>query len=136
MTTLTQETPFVFNLREGTNDQYDFLEFVTFLVEQKHLAAGDYLVMDNCAIHAAEATAPALFELLDAAKVSLIFLPSYSPELNPCELVFAAVKNYLRNHRGPEFFWREIMFALTTSMKLYDMWNVYMDCIWHGFQSK
>jgi transposase len=121
MTTLSQEIPFVFHLNSGTNDQFDFLDFIRFLVEKGHLASGDYLVMDNCGIHAAEATAPG---------VKLAFLPSYSPELNPCELVFAAVKNYLRNHRGPEAFWREITFALSTTMSFLEMWNVYCDCIW------
>jgi hypothetical protein len=32
--------------------------------------------------------------------VKLVFLPAYSPELNPCELVFAQVKKIIRNLRG------------------------------------
>jgi transposase len=133
MTTLSQVTPFVYHLKSGVNDQYDFLDFLVFLVENGHLSSGDYLVMDNCGIHVAEASAPAIYDLLDAASVKLVFLPSYSPELNPCELVFAAVKNYLRNHRGPEAFWREILFALSHSITFYEMWNLYFDCIWYKF---
>jgi hypothetical protein len=34
MTTLSGETPFVFSLKSGTNDQYDFLDFLVFLVKQ------------------------------------------------------------------------------------------------------
>ncbi len=40
-------------------------------------------------------------------------LPKYSPELNPCELLFGRVKNHLRNNRDDERFWIEIMKALT-----------------------
>jgi hypothetical protein len=29
-----------------------------------------------------------------------VFLPAYSPELNPCELVFGQVKNIIRHLRG------------------------------------
>jgi len=121
-------TPFVFNVKSGTNNQYDFMEFLVFLVAEGHLTKDDVLVMDNCGIH----VAGAIFELLDAAGIKLVFLPSYSPELNPCELVFA-VKNYLCNHRGPESFWREILFALSTVMTYEDMWNVYFDCVWLNF---
>jgi transposase len=133
MTTLSQTTPFIFSLMMGTNDQFDFLEFLMFLVRERHLVPDDVLVMDNCAIHVTKATAPAIFELMEAAKVRLVFLPSYSPELNPCELVFAALKNYPRNHRGPEAIWREVLFALSTSVSYWDMVNLYFDCIWYGF---
>ena len=38
----------------------------------------------------------------------------YSPELNPCELVFGKIKNYLRYHREPyESMWVSIMKSIT-----------------------
>eukprot|EP00808_Paulinella_micropora_P004117 g16373.t1 len=30
----------------------------------------------------------------------LVFLPTYSPELNPCKLVFANVKQFMTAYRG------------------------------------
>jgi len=39
--------------------------------------------------------------VITAAKIKLIFLPAYSPELNPIELVFAQVKRNLRENRIP-----------------------------------
>jgi len=50
--------------------------------------------------------------VLEFFGVHLIFLPAYSPELNPCELVFNVVKAHVRNYRDgfspllTKFFWR------------------------------
>jgi len=41
--------------------------------------------------------------------VRIVFLPTYSPELNPCEFVFAQVKRYLRDRMGTLRFWLEII---------------------------
>jgi transposase len=35
--------------------------------------------------------------LTEAARVRLLFLPPYSPDLNPIELIFAKVKQLLRS---------------------------------------
>jgi len=70
-----------------------------------------------------------LFELLDSANVTLIFLPKYSPELNPCELIFGGVKNYLRFNRGKDKFDKEIIFALSL-VTPFTVFNCYYDCIW------
>ena len=45
-------------------------------------------VMDNCSIHHADSVK----ELFRQVGVLLIFLPPYSPDLNPIELAFAKVK--------------------------------------------
>jgi len=58
------------------------------------------LVCDNASIHfAAEIQAP-LELLLAVTGIRLLFMPTYSPELNPCELVFAQIKNHVRSHRS------------------------------------
>ena len=51
-------------------------------------------VMDNCSIHHVESVK----ELFRQASVLLLFLPSYSPDLNPIELAFAKVKRYLKEN--------------------------------------
>jgi hypothetical protein len=47
--------------------------------------------MDNAPIHVADDMLRVLETILDLADVRLFFLPKYSPELNPCEMVFAQV---------------------------------------------
>jgi transposase len=50
----------------------------------------------NAAVHAGQDSVKLLKEVLDTFGVSLVFLPAYSPELNPCELVFSLFKGILR----------------------------------------
>lgn len=45
------------------------------------------------------------------AQVRLLFLPAYSPELNPAECLFGIVKTYLRNHRTSRPFLAELVDA-------------------------
>lgn len=86
-------------LIEGTFNGDKFVEFVTgTLVPQMHQFDGtssrSVLVMDNCAIHhIAKAQ-----EILVSAGILTIFLPPYSPDLNPAEELFSYVKYYLKKH--------------------------------------
>jgi len=50
-------------------------------------------------VHAGSATIDLVFELLAAVGVTLVFLPAYSPELNPCELIFAFIKQHVRREQ-------------------------------------
>ena len=52
------------------------------------------MVMDNCFIHHIEPVT----SLLNKAGIVTLFLPPYSPDLNPIEEVFSYVKCYLRKH--------------------------------------
>jgi len=73
-------------------------------------AGCDYLTLDNQRVHAAADTKAYVQALLDYHGVKLRFLPAYSPELNPCELVFAEVKRRLRTEpRLFQSFWRETL---------------------------
>ena len=52
------------------------------------------LVLDNCSIHhVAEITS-----LLQSMGILVLFLPPYSPDLNPIELTFSYLKKYLQEH--------------------------------------
>eukprot|EP00808_Paulinella_micropora_P019164 g62770.t1 len=62
----------------------------------------------NAKIHHANAITPFLRALFQALNIKLVFLPTYSPELNPCELVFANVKQFMRAYRGNGTFLAEI----------------------------
>ena len=50
--------------------------------------------MDNCSIHHTEL----VMDLLKEAGIVVIFLPPYSPDYNPIELVFGYIKAYLKHH--------------------------------------
>ena len=56
------------------------------------LSPGDVVVMDNLASHKSKAVR----QLIRAAGGKLLFLPPYSPDLNPIEQVFAKLKLLLR----------------------------------------
>src|ERR1700674_5869202 len=56
------------------------------------LRPGDIVVMDNLGSHKGKA----IRQLIRAAGAKLIFLPKYSPDLNPIEQVFAKLKHLLR----------------------------------------
>jgi transposase len=57
------------------------------------LAVGDVVVMDNLPAH----KGVAIRELIEARGATLLYLPAYSPDLNPIELMFAKLKNLLRS---------------------------------------
>jgi putative transposase len=56
------------------------------------LKPGDIVIMDNLGSHRAKAVRAAI----RAAGARLLFLPKYSPDLNPIEQVFAKLKHWLR----------------------------------------
>jgi transposase len=85
------------DLREETNSQWDYLAFVSYLCEKGRIQPDDVLVLDNASIHCGSDIIPHLAELERRFHFTFFFLPTYSPELNPCELVFALIKNRLRN---------------------------------------
>jgi putative transposase len=57
------------------------------------LRPGDIVVMDNLGSHKVAAVRKAIRK----AGAKLIFLPKYSPDLNPIEQLFAKLKHHLRN---------------------------------------
>ena len=68
--------------------------FETFVekVLVRELSEGDVVVMDNLSSHKRERTR----ELIESAKAQLLYLPAYSPDLNPIEKIFSKAKQLLR----------------------------------------
>lgn len=89
----------VSSIKDGSNTATDFFRFVIWAVGTSVLRPGDVLVVDNASIHTARSMLRPLLVILRFFAVRLIFLPTYSPELNPVELIWAQVKNHLRAHR-------------------------------------
>lgn len=57
------------------------------------LRPGDVVVLDNLSSHKGVRARAAI----EAAGAELIFLPPYSPDLNPIEMIFAKIKQLLRS---------------------------------------
>ena len=70
------------------------------------LQAGDVVLADNLSSH----KVAGVREAIEARGASLLFLPSYSPDLNPIEQVFAKLKALLRKAepRTRETLWNTI----------------------------
>jgi len=56
------------------------------------LRSGDIVIMDNLAAH----KVAGVREAIEAAQAHLVYLPPYSPDFNPIELVFAKLKTLIR----------------------------------------
>lgn len=70
------------------------------------LRAGDIVVMDNLAVHKVAGVRAAI----EGAGATLLYLPPYSPDLNPIEMAFSKLKALLRKaaERTVEGLWERI----------------------------
>ncbi len=70
------------------------------------LRPGDVVIMDNLGSHKRQA----IRRTVRAVGAKLLFLPAYSPDLNPIEQLFAKLKTLLRERdaRTVEATWRGI----------------------------
>jgi transposase len=75
----------------GATDTAAMLVFLTEILLPA-LKPGDCVVWDNLSVHKTCAV-QALFE---KAEVELLFLPPYSPDLNPIEMCWSKLKAFLR----------------------------------------
>ena len=82
-----------------------FLRYVTDILVPT-LAPGDVVVLDNLGSHKGKAARAAI----RAAGAHLLFLPPYSPDLNPIEQLFAKLKHLIRQGepRSVEAAWRRV----------------------------
>lgn len=76
---------------EGPIDGESFRTYVAEVLVPT-LKPGDIVIMDNLGSHKGKAVR----QLIRAAGAKLLFLPKYSPDLNPIEQVFAKLKHLLR----------------------------------------
>lgn len=89
------------------------------------LRGGDVVVMDNLSSHKRERTR----ELIEAAGATVLFLPPYSPDLNPIEMIFAKVKHLLRSLacRSREALW-QTMQSVLDQISATDAANCFRHC--------
>lgn len=109
---------------DGPTDREVFREYVRWVLAPA-LHPGDIVILDNLGAHAdTEARA-----LIEAAQASLVFLPPYSPDLNPIEKMWSKAKAFLRGAqaRTKEDLYAAVGAALTT-VTAQDAKNWFISC--------
>lgn len=89
------------------------------------LKPGDLVVLDNLSSHKRERTR----QLIEDAGARMLFLPPYSPDLNPIEMIFAKVKQLLRalKCRSRAMLWQAMQQVLD-QVTHYDSANCFRHC--------
>jgi transposase len=77
---------------QGTTDSAMFEDFIEQLLH--HCTSDSVLIMDNASFHRSDR----IKEMCSAAGVKLLYLPPYSPDLNPIEEFFAELKAFIKKH--------------------------------------
>lgn len=93
------------------------------------LHPGDLVVMDNLSSHRSAAAVRAI----EAVGARVVYLPPYSPDLNPIENIFSKVKQLFRGLRPRSF--RQIVAdakQVLTAITLDDIQSVFMHCGYAG----
>ena len=93
------------------------------------LYTGDIVVMDNLSSHRS-ATA---IQSIEAIGARVVYLPPYSPDLNPIENIFSKVKQLFRKLRPRSF--RQIVAAakqVLNKITLDDLESVFLHCGYTG----
>ena len=80
---------------EEPTDSDIFLAYVEHLLYPV-LKPGDVVVMDNLSAH----KAPAVRQWIETAGAELLYLPPYSPDLNPIEKAWSKLKQILRQAKA------------------------------------
>jgi len=88
----------------------DIFEAFVQQVLAPQLRPGDVVIMDNLSSHKRQRTS----QLIEDTGATLQFLPPYSPDLNPIEMVFAKIKQLLRSLacRTRDTLWRAMQSVL------------------------
>ena len=76
---------------DGATDKIIFREYVRHILIPT-LRPGDIVILDNLSAHKNDEAQT----LIEQAGAELLFLPPYSPDLNPIEKMWSKIKTYLR----------------------------------------
>jgi transposase len=81
------------------------------------LRSGQVVVMDNLSAHKGEGVR----ELIEARGCELLFLPPYSPDLNPIEEAFSKIKGLLRKAEARA--WEALVEAMGAAISAVTVWD-------------
>lgn len=109
---------------DGAVDGDIFTAFVQEVLAPS-LKPGDLVVMDNLSSH----KGPRIRALLEAQGATLLYLPPYSPDFNPIEMIFAKIKQALRSLacRTREALWT-VMQSVLDQVRPSDARNCFIHC--------
>lgn len=93
------------------------------------LRPGDVVVMDNLQSH----KGVRVRELIESTGAEVLFLPAYSPDLNPIEMIFSKIKRLLRSMacRTRDALWRAMQSVLDQVTPT-DAANCFRHCGYHA----
>jgi transposase len=96
------------------------------------LSPGDIVVMDNLSSHKGQRVR----SMIESTGASVLFLPPYSPDLNPIEPAFAKLKQLLRSaeHRQVTALWNDMQ-RMLDCISPTDSTNFFRHC-GYGIQGK
>jgi transposase len=80
---------------EGATDTDVFCAYISRVLKPT-LRRGDTVVLDNLSAHKARQVR----ELVEGSGARLLYLPPYSPDLNPIEQCWSKIKTYLRGAKA------------------------------------
>jgi transposase len=115
-------------LLDGPINAHCFAGFCDWLLIPA-LYPGDLVVMDNLSSHRSAAATQAI----EAVGARVVYLPPYSPDLNPIENIFSKVKQLFRHIRPRNF--RQIVKAtkhVLHQITLDDLESVFLHCGYTG----
>jgi transposase len=112
----TQDGVLLSRVFQGTTDSNFFEDYIEELLQHcnPYPMPRSVLVMDNASIH----RSPKIKEMCSAAGVKLIYLPPYSPDLNPIEEFFAELKAFIKRQ------WHEYEDKPNQDFKVFLEWCV------------
>lgn len=94
---------------KGTLDKEVFQPYIRDFLAPT-LNHGDIVIMDNCSVHKVKDILNPIYE----KGATVLFLPPYSPDLNPIELAWSKMKTILRGLKARSV--EEMLEALTNSL--------------------
>ena len=84
---------------------------------QPTLEPGDVVILDNCSIHRNDGETRAS-TFLDRMGIEYLFLPTYSPDLNPAENCFGKLKDVLKTEKYQTLICANLKVAVAEALKL------------------
>lgn len=93
------------------------------------LSAGDLVVLDNLASHKNEAAK----HVIESVGARFVFLPPYSPDLNPIENIFAKLKQLIRKIRPKS--WKQIVKAAKEALMKIELDDIFNSFVHAGYEA-
>jgi transposase len=136
MIQLHPDAPIVPYLVIGTTTADDLVQFICKVRDLNFLVDGDFLIMDNSSVHFAFSNHIRLQQLQAEIGFSIVFLPPYSPELNPIEQIFGIIKRNIRQKLQANSRFKSVVSEAFSNITFDMILNTYVRCNLKPFTDK